>query len=162
MQIIVKVDPLLYYSALVFTVKKITIHSLLQSCISMFLFRNLSGEKAVECLMASKWTKEPKDRQDSLTPWFKTRTNAVDYCIQWVWWSSVCESCTLICTHIQHNSELHALYMYMYMCVPAISIHMHTYTCSTWRGSDHPFHTECLLLWGMYSTSTLMCVCMYL
>ena len=50
--------------------------------ITTFLSMHFSGEKAVDCLMESKWTKEPKDRQDLLTPHFKTRANAVDYCIQ--------------------------------------------------------------------------------
>ena len=50
--------------------------------LELFLHTPHVGEKAVECLMESKWTKEPKDSHDSLTPYFKTRTNAIDYCIQ--------------------------------------------------------------------------------
>ena len=43
-----------------------------------------AGEKAIDCLLASKWSKEPKDVHDSLTPYFKTRANAIDFCFQWV------------------------------------------------------------------------------
>ena len=45
-----------------------------------FYSSNYPGDKAVDCLMESKWTTEPSDKHDSLVPYFETRTNAVDYC----------------------------------------------------------------------------------
>ncbi len=42
-----------------------------------------SGSKAVDCLMSSKWTQKPKDL-DSYTPYFTSRSTAVDFCTQYV------------------------------------------------------------------------------
>jgi len=53
------------------------LHVLLMYCLP--LFSHATGMKAVDSLMESKWTKEPKN-PDSDEPYFINRTFAVDYC----------------------------------------------------------------------------------
>ena len=48
----------------------------------IFLVQLCPGDKAVDCLMASQWTKDPKGKDDYVTPHFVTRVNAIDYCIK--------------------------------------------------------------------------------
>ena len=38
-----------------------------------------TGSKAVDCLMASKWTELPRT-EDDYTPYFASRNDAVAYC----------------------------------------------------------------------------------
>ena len=115
---------------------------------------HLSGEKAVDCLMESKWTKEPKDRQDSLTPYFKTRTNAIDYCIQWV--ASDLYFNTCICTQCNNEFVHVKSTMLTYSC--ACSCICCQYSYCTCKDSDRPFHAECI--WC--APKLVWCVCLYL
>lgn len=41
------------------------------------------GSKAVDCLMASKWTSKPSE-DDEYSPYFVTRSDAVKYCVTYV------------------------------------------------------------------------------
>ena len=43
---------------------------------------SFSGSRAVDCLMASKWTVKPKE-DDDITPYFPSRADAVSYCMKW-------------------------------------------------------------------------------
>ncbi len=63
-----------------------------------------SGSKAVDCLMSSKWTQKPKDL-DSYTPYFTSRSTAVDFCTQYV-----VQSCALCTMYIA------CVYVYLFGC----------------------------------------------
>lgn len=43
-------------------------------------FLYCAGSKAVDCLMESKWTKEPKPEASYYTPHFKARADAILFC----------------------------------------------------------------------------------